>query len=72
MGAAAAAAGRLAAGGYTVVYDGVIGPWFLETFAEASGLASLHYLILLPPEQEVTPRVVVYEPSAATAALSRG
>lgn len=57
VGAAAAAAGRLAAGGYTVVYDGVIGPWFLETFAEASGLASLHYLILLPPEQECVERV---------------
>ncbi|MHB8296673.1 MAG: hypothetical protein ACYDH5_19090 [Acidimicrobiales bacterium] len=40
----------MATGGYTVVYDGVIGPWFLETFAKASGLASLHYLILLPPE----------------------
>jgi predicted ATPase len=32
LSAAAAAAGRLAGGGYTVVYDGVVGPWFLETF----------------------------------------
>ncbi len=45
-----AVAGRLATGGYTVVYDGVIGPWFLETFAAATGLPFLHYAILLPPE----------------------
>jgi hypothetical protein len=45
--AAAAAAGRLATGGYTVVYDGVIGPWFLETFGSATGLASLHYVSAL-------------------------
>ncbi|MHB8293715.1 MAG: AAA family ATPase [Acidimicrobiales bacterium] len=51
LGAAAAAAGRLATGGYTVVYDGVIGPWFLETFTAATGLTFLHYVILLPAEQ---------------------
>src|ERR1700722_2039576 len=43
--AAASAAGRLAAGGYIVVYDGVLGPWFLDTFGEATGLASLHYVM---------------------------
>jgi len=47
--ASARAAGRYADGGYAVVYDGIVGPWFLETFAEASGLASLEYVILLPP-----------------------
>jgi cytidylate kinase len=57
VGAAAAAAGRLAAGGYTVVYDGVIGPWFLETFGAASGLPRLHYVILLPPEEVCIDRV---------------
>jgi energy-coupling factor transporter ATP-binding protein EcfA2 len=57
VGAAAATAGRLATGGYTVVYDGVIGPWFLETFGAATGLASLHYAILLPPEQLCLERV---------------
>jgi cytidylate kinase len=55
--AAAAAAGRLAAGGYTVVYDGVLGPWFLKTFGEATGLASIHYVMLLPPEKECVERV---------------
>ncbi len=57
IGAAAAAAGRLVAGGYTVVYDGVIGPWFLATFAAATGLGHLHYAMLLPTEQECVERV---------------
>jgi cytidylate kinase len=55
--AAAAAAGRLAAGGYTVVFDGVIGPWFLEAFAAATGLAAVHYVVLLPPEPVCVERV---------------
>jgi cytidylate kinase len=55
--AAAAATGRLAAGGYTVVYDGVLGPWFLDAFCTATGLSSLHYAMLLPPEEECVERV---------------
>lgn len=55
--AAAAAAGRLVTGGYTVVFDGVIGPWFVETFGAAAGLDTLHYAILLPPEQLCLERV---------------
>jgi predicted ABC-type ATPase len=35
--AAAAAAGRFATA-YATVYHGVIGPWFLATFARATGL----------------------------------
>ncbi len=46
--AAAAAAGRLCSI-CSVVYDGVIGPWFLPTFVRSSGLANLHYVVLLPP-----------------------
>lgn len=47
--AAAGAAGRLATA-MTVVYDGVVGPWFLPTFAEAAVLpdVGLHYVVLLP------------------------
>jgi hypothetical protein len=45
--AAAAAAGRYVAG-YETVYDGMVGPWFLPTFAEATGLDRLDYVILLP------------------------
>jgi len=45
--AAAAAAGRLSSA-CTVVYDGVVGPWFLPTFLAATGLPRLHYVVLLP------------------------
>ncbi|WP_331371054.1 hypothetical protein [Blastococcus saxobsidens] len=55
--AAAAAAGRLAAGGYTVVYDGVIGPWFVDVFGQTAGVTRLHYALLLPPEQLCLHRV---------------
>jgi adenylate kinase family enzyme len=54
--AAGAAAGRLAAA-YTVIYDGVIGPWYLEAFRAATGLPSLHYAVLLPPEPLCLERV---------------
>lgn len=56
-GAAAAAAGRLTTGGYTVVYDGVIGPWFLDRFGAATGLAQLNYVMLLPPQDVCIDRV---------------
>ncbi len=55
--AAAAAAGRLAGGGYTVVYDGVVGPWFVPTFTAATGLRWLHYVVLLPSEERCVTRV---------------
>ena len=54
--AAAAAAGRLAAHVH-VVYDGVIGPWFLPAFLGASGLSRLHYVVLLPPLEVCLRRV---------------
>jgi cytidylate kinase len=46
--AAAAATGRLSTYA-SVIYDGVIGPWFLPTFFSLSGVAALHYVVLLPP-----------------------
>jgi len=55
--AAAAAVGRLVAGDYTVVYDGVIGPWFIDAFARAAGVTHVHYAVLLPPERECLERV---------------
>ena len=48
--AAAAATGRLARGEHTVVYDGVVGPWFIDDFAGACEVDRLHYVVLLPPE----------------------
>lgn len=54
--AAAAASGQLA-GHCTVVYDGVVGPWFLPTFLLASGLEHVHYVVLLPPQAVCVQRV---------------
>lgn len=48
--AAAAAAGQLAAGGYTVVYDGMVDPSCMPAFIAATRLTRLHYVVLLPPE----------------------
>lgn len=54
--AAAAAVGHLA--GYCeVVYDGVLGPWFLDTFATAARGVDVHYAVLLPPLEVCLRRV---------------
>lgn len=45
--ATSAAAGRFAEGMPTV-YDGVVGPWFLEELLAGTGLADLDYAVLLP------------------------
>jgi len=55
--AAGQAAGRLARGGIGVVYDGVVGPWFLPVFLAAAGLDRAHYAVLLPPEAVCRQRV---------------
>lgn len=54
--AAAAATGRFAAD-YDTVYDGVVGPWFLPSFATATGLAELDYAIILPALETCLDRV---------------
>jgi predicted kinase len=58
MSVVAAAAFGYAAGGYQVVCDGIVGPWFIEPFrgaAAASGLP-LHYVVLRPDEPTVLSR----------------
>jgi cytidylate kinase len=55
--AAASAAGQFAAGGFRTVYDGVVGPWFLSTFAGSTALERLDYVILLPPADTCVRRV---------------
>jgi hypothetical protein len=55
--AAASAAGVFAAGGFTTVYDGVVGPWFLPAFGLATGLERLDYAILLPSVEVCVHRV---------------
>jgi cytidylate kinase len=56
--AAGAAAGAFALGGFTTVFDGVLGPWFLPTFAAASGLDRFDYAVLLPPVDVCVERVL--------------
>jgi cytidylate kinase len=55
--AAALAAGRFARAEYTVVYDGMIGPWYLRRFAEVSGADDVHYAVLLPDAATCRERV---------------
>ena len=55
--AAASAAGRYTDGGYTTVYDGVVGPWFLPTFLAASGLDHIDCVVLQPSIERCLARV---------------
>jgi cytidylate kinase len=55
--ATATAAGRFATGGYTTIFDGMVGPWFLPTFLEYSGLGSVHYAVLMPDLETCVARV---------------
>jgi AAA domain len=61
--AAAAAAATFAAAGRPVVYEGVLGPWFLPQLADevqrhgVSPRTELHYALLLPPLEECRRRV---------------
>lgn len=55
--AAAASCGQFVQGGYTVVYDGVVGPWFIEHFLHGTGLGRLHYALLMPGEDKCVDRV---------------
>ncbi len=54
---AAAATGVYAAAGYVTVYDGMVGPWFIDTFAAGTGLPALDYAILMPPVEACVERV---------------
>ncbi|MCB8819774.1 AAA family ATPase [Microvirga rosea] len=50
----AGAAARYAKGGYFVLVDGIIGPWFLDAFRNTG--AVLHYVILRPDLEEAIRR----------------
>jgi cytidylate kinase len=56
--AAASATGRFTEGGYFTVYDGVVGPWFLNTFGTATGLSELDYVVLMPSAETCVQRVL--------------
>ncbi|MBB2671509.1 UNVERIFIED_ORG: energy-coupling factor transporter ATP-binding protein EcfA2 [Rhizobium esperanzae] len=50
----AGAAARYARGGYFVLVDGIIGPWFLDPFRKVR--AVLHYIVLRPDLEEAIRR----------------
>lgn len=54
MNVLAGAAARYAKGGYFVLLDGIIGPWFLDAFREIE--APLHYIVLRPDLDEAIKR----------------
>ena len=59
--ASGAAAGQFASGGYEVVFDGVLGPWWLPTFFESTELADMHYVVLLPSADRCVQNVAARE-----------
>jgi len=54
MNVVAKAAEEYASGGYLVVVDGIVGPWFLRPFEEL--VVPLHYVVLRPPLEEAIRR----------------
>ena len=50
IGALVAAVCRYALGGYTVVVDGIIGPWYIDAFIAGAAMneLDLHYVIVRP------------------------
>jgi hypothetical protein len=59
--ASGAAAGQFVRGGYEAVFDGVVGPWWLPTFFEATELDDLHYAVLLPSAERCVHNVATRE-----------
>ncbi len=60
IGALAQAAFGYGGGGYQVICDGIIGPWFLDAFRRASATSAteLHYLVLRPDQATTLRRVL--------------
>lgn len=62
--AMAAAAAQYAVGGYAVVLEGIVGPWFLDTFVPAVGDVAVHYVVIRPSEAVAMERAVAREAPA--------
>ena len=67
--ALARAASAYAGGGYHVIVDGIIGPWFIELFRTAAEMPPdrIHYLILRPDEATTLRRAADRGDDALTA-----
>ena len=55
--ASAAAASEFVSGRYFTIYEGIVGPWYLETFAELVGLEEFDYVVLMPSEDVCLARI---------------
>jgi broad-specificity NMP kinase len=66
--ALARAAAGYAIGGYHVIVDGIVGPWFLERFCAAldPALGQIHYVVLRPDEASTLSRAQSRGPDALT------
>jgi adenylate kinase family enzyme len=64
----AAAAARYAAQGYTVILDGIVGPWFLAIYLQAprSDDLGVHYIVLRPSSDVASARAVSRRPDQLT------
>ncbi|MFB9906331.1 zeta toxin family protein [Allokutzneria oryzae] len=58
VGVFATAAFGYATGGYDVVCDGVLGPWFLDAFRKGDTEITVHYVVLRPNEATTVARAV--------------
>lgn len=59
--AQAATASIYARGGYDVFADGIVGPWFLDTWRLALADADLHYVVLMPAQEAILARALARE-----------
>ena len=62
--AMAASAREYALGGYAVVLEGIIGPWFLDTFVPVAGEVPVHYVVIRPSADTAMARAVAREAPA--------
>jgi len=60
----AGVAARYASGGYTMILDGIIGPWFLDVYLEAARADQLevHFVVLRPSSEIAMARAVDRHP----------
>jgi cytidylate kinase len=56
--ASARATSVFAQGGFTTIFDGMVGPWFLPTFLRVGQVTNVHYAVLLPAVETCVRRVL--------------
>jgi cytidylate kinase len=56
--ATARATSAFTRGGFTTVFDGMVGPWFLPTFLGIADVDAVHYAVLLPSVETCVARVL--------------